>query len=49
MKDDLGGLLQRVNNRMAGLLKNAQGALRGARDFTHERWQPSPPGKSKSE
>jgi hypothetical protein len=34
MNDDLRGVLQRVNERMAELLKNAQGALRGERDFT---------------
>ncbi len=36
MKDDLGGALQRVNDRMSELLKNAQGALRGERDFAAE-------------
>ena len=33
MKDDLEGALQRVNDRMAELLKNAKGALHGERDF----------------
>ena len=36
MNHDLRGALQRVNDRMAELLKNAQGALRGERDFTPE-------------
>jgi hypothetical protein len=36
MNDDLRGALQRVNDRMAELLKNAQDALRGERDFTPE-------------
>jgi hypothetical protein len=36
MNDDLRGALQRVNDRMAELLKNAQGALRGERDCTPE-------------
>jgi hypothetical protein len=36
MSDDLAGALQRVNDRMAELLKNAQGALRGERDFAPE-------------
>jgi hypothetical protein len=36
MKDDLGGALQRVNDRMGELLKSAQGALRGERDFARE-------------
>jgi LmbE family N-acetylglucosaminyl deacetylase len=36
MNDDLWGALQRVNDRMAQLLKNAQGAQRGERDFTPE-------------
>jgi hypothetical protein len=31
-----GGAPQRVNDRMAELLKNAQGTLRGERDFTPE-------------
>ena len=36
MNDDLRGALQRVNDRMAELFKNAQGARRGERDFTPE-------------
>lgn len=36
MNDDLQGALQRVNDRIAGLLKNAQGALRGECDFAAE-------------
>jgi hypothetical protein len=36
MNDDLRGALQRVNDRMAELLKNAQGALCGERDFAPE-------------
>jgi hypothetical protein len=36
MNDDLRGALQRVNDRMAELLKNAEGALRGERDLTPE-------------